>query len=306
MTIRSAGLAVLALALALTSRSVVAQGTALGTFRWQVQPFCNVVTLTITQVGALYRLEGTDDQCGAAKVGSVVGMAFPNPDGSVGFGFTTVVPGSGAGLHTDAAIALTTLGGSWRDSAGNSGAFALTLGASTGGAPRPASPPSSGGGSGGPITAAQIPDGLISTTKLADGAVTGAKIADGAITGADVANGAIDTAQIAGSAVTSSRIADGGITTFDIANGAITAQKLAANAVTRALDCVTVTAVDAVPLFTVGPYTATAPVCSAGYTSVSTSCWSNVTFLGTTPEGCVVGGVANAPIFLGRRCCRVP
>ncbi|MCC6987481.1 MAG: hypothetical protein IT181_00690, partial [Acidobacteria bacterium] len=70
---------------ALTAPSPAA-AQQLGTFTWAVQPYCNVVTLTITQVGATYRLEGSDDQCGAATRASVIGTAFANPDGSVGLG----------------------------------------------------------------------------------------------------------------------------------------------------------------------------------------------------------------------------
>lgn len=49
----------------------------LGTFRFQLQPYCNVVTLTIVQQGAQYQLTGTDDQCGAGP--RAVTGAFPNP-----------------------------------------------------------------------------------------------------------------------------------------------------------------------------------------------------------------------------------
>jgi hypothetical protein len=38
---------------------------SLGTFRWPLQPFCNVITVNVTQNGAVYTLDGYDDQCGA-------------------------------------------------------------------------------------------------------------------------------------------------------------------------------------------------------------------------------------------------
>lgn len=114
-----------------------ARGQTLGTFRWQMQPFCNVVALTITQVGSTYRLEGVDEQCNAATRASVIGMAFPNPDGSIGLGFMVVPTPGGTPLAVDATIALSGLSGSWRDSAGRSGAFTFTSGAGTGGNPRP-------------------------------------------------------------------------------------------------------------------------------------------------------------------------
>ncbi len=110
----------------------------LGTFRWQVQPFCNVVTVAITQNGAVYRLEGTDDQCGnGADAASVTGTAFPNADGTIGFGLNIVTSPGGRPLHVDAEITTGTFSGTWRDSAGATGSFAFTPGAGSGGSPRP-------------------------------------------------------------------------------------------------------------------------------------------------------------------------
>ena len=62
------------LAALLTSGALTSEATAqpLGTFRWQLHPFCNVVTVAITQNGAVYRLEGTDDQCGGGADAALV------------------------------------------------------------------------------------------------------------------------------------------------------------------------------------------------------------------------------------------
>ena len=115
-----------------------ANAQPLGTFRWQLQPFCNVITVAVTQNGAVYRLEGTDDQCGnGADAASVTGTAFPNPDGTIGFGFTVVTTPGGRPLHVDAEITTATFSGTWRDSAGATGTFVLTPGAGAGGSPRP-------------------------------------------------------------------------------------------------------------------------------------------------------------------------
>ena len=101
-----------------------AEAQSVGTFRWQLQPYCNVVTVAIFQTGGVYRLEGTDDQCGGGRdLASVQGLAFPNPDGGIGFGMTIVTAPGGAPVHVDAEIALATLSGSWRDSAGATGNF---------------------------------------------------------------------------------------------------------------------------------------------------------------------------------------
>jgi hypothetical protein len=110
----------------------------LGTFRWQLQPYCNVLTVVVTQVGSVYRVEGTDDQCGAATSASVIGTAFQNPNGSIGFGLNLVAAPGGIAAPIDATIALATLSGTWRDSGGSSGTFAFTTGAGTGGSLRPA------------------------------------------------------------------------------------------------------------------------------------------------------------------------
>jgi hypothetical protein len=34
----------------------------LGTYRWQLQPFGNLITVNVTQHGAIYVLDGTDDR----------------------------------------------------------------------------------------------------------------------------------------------------------------------------------------------------------------------------------------------------
>jgi len=109
----------------------------LGTFRWQQQPYCNVVSLTVVQEGAFYRINGFDDQCGAATLAAASGLALPNPNGSIGFGLTIVTTPGGTPLHLDATISLSTLSGTWRDSAGGTGAWVFTPGAPTPGAPRP-------------------------------------------------------------------------------------------------------------------------------------------------------------------------
>lgn len=155
---------------ALLLASTVAEAQTLGTFRWQLQPYCNVLTVTVVQQGAQYQVDGTDDQCGAAQQASVVGRAFPNPDGLIGFGLTTVTTTNATAIHIDARLNVATLGGTWRDSAGNSGTFAFRTGAGTGGNPRPIP---AGGIAPGTITGAQIAAGTITATQLAATAVAG-------------------------------------------------------------------------------------------------------------------------------------
>jgi hypothetical protein len=119
----------------LLASASAAHAQVLGTFSWQLQPFCNVVTVTVTQTGATYTVNGFDDQCGAPQRAPLVGLAAPNPDGTIGLGLQVVTVPGGQGLQIDARISLSTLSGSWNDSAGNAGTFVPN--ASTGGTTRP-------------------------------------------------------------------------------------------------------------------------------------------------------------------------
>jgi len=130
-------LAVTLLGVVVLVAPVPAAAQPLGTFRWQFQPYCNVVAVTVVQQGAQYQLDGTDDQCGAGQRASVTGLAFLNPDGSIGFGLTIVTAPGGASVQVDATIAIATLNGTWRDSTGATGAFVFTPGASVPGTARP-------------------------------------------------------------------------------------------------------------------------------------------------------------------------
>jgi len=123
----------------------------LGTFRWQLRPFCNVLSLTVTQVGGAYRLEGTDDQCGAATVAPVVGVAALNPDGTIALGLNAVTTPGASPVHIEALVTLPSINGTWRDSAGNTGPFIFTAGAGVPGGARPL-----GGLGAGAIDSAQV------------------------------------------------------------------------------------------------------------------------------------------------------
>jgi len=127
----------LAAIIALSAAPASSSAQSLGTFRWQTQPYCNVMTVTVAQQGDHYLVDGTDEQCGAAQKAAVQGLAFLNPDGTIGFGLNVVTSPGGGPLHVDATISLATLGGTWRDSAGRAGAFVFGPGA-PGLPPRPA------------------------------------------------------------------------------------------------------------------------------------------------------------------------
>ena len=114
------GLAVLMV----TAAATPASAQPLGTFRWQTQPWCNVISVAVTQTGGAYRLEGTDDGCEITPRASVIGMAFANLDGSIGGGLTVIAGPGGIVLHIDVTIVPAAgFSGSWRDSAGRNGPF---------------------------------------------------------------------------------------------------------------------------------------------------------------------------------------
>jgi len=119
--------------------ATTATGQTIGPVSWQLQPYCNVVSISATPVGSTYRLEGFDDQCGAATQASVIGTAFLNPNGTIGLGFNIVATPGGALVHVDATLTLPALTGVWQDSLGGAGTFAF--GPPAGGLPpRPVGP----------------------------------------------------------------------------------------------------------------------------------------------------------------------
>lgn len=124
--LRAAALTVLGLA-----APALAHAQVLGTFPWQLQPFCNVVTLTLTSAPAGFLLDGTDDQCGATNKASAVGIASFNASGNVTLNITIVTAPSGAPVHVSAVVSPANGNGTWTDSLGNSGTFAF-FGASAG------------------------------------------------------------------------------------------------------------------------------------------------------------------------------
>ncbi len=108
----------------------------IGTFTWQTQPYCNRVTINVTQAGDAYLLEGYDDLCGAVRRAPVAGAAALNPNGTVGLGLVIVGVPRGEPTHLDVVVNLPSLNGTWSDSAANEGTFAFN--GSAGGMRRPA------------------------------------------------------------------------------------------------------------------------------------------------------------------------
>lgn len=135
----------------------VAGAQVMGTYRWQTQPYCNVVTLTIVQQGPAFQLSGSDDLCGAGTA-PVTGTAVVAA-GGVGMGLAVALP-NGRVAHLSTTVSVANFAGTWTDSDGNTGPFAF-VNASTGGSPRPAPTTAA------IITSAQLAPGIFGGTGIA-------------------------------------------------------------------------------------------------------------------------------------------
>ncbi|MGE0460099.1 MAG: tail fiber domain-containing protein [Vicinamibacterales bacterium] len=168
----------------LVTATAAAEAQPVGTFRWQLEPYCNVLTLSITRSGEVYRLDGADDQCGGEKA-SIVGTAAADPGGDIGLGMSIVTTPGAVPVHLRATLSLSSLSGTWQDSAGNAGTFVPTTTTGSGGSPRPASrlgamviTPStvqrriSGSCPGGQYISAIAEDGRVSCTTAGGGTIT--------------------------------------------------------------------------------------------------------------------------------------
>lgn len=122
-----------------------AAAQSLGAIRWQLAPYCNVLTLDVIQEGGVYRLQGYDDQCGrTGGMWSVVsGTAVLAPGNVARLGLTYTFPGGAIteGALIRATIDLGTFSGTWDDNGSHSGAFVFAPSGGSGGPLRdPATP----------------------------------------------------------------------------------------------------------------------------------------------------------------------
>ena len=110
-----------------------------GTFVWQTQPYCNRLALTLTVTPGGFTVAGTDDGCGSPRKASVTGALVLNADGTAGLR-VSIAPTDGAqAVDLWATVSTANGGGTWSDSAGQSGT--LVLGSAAGGLPvRPSKP----------------------------------------------------------------------------------------------------------------------------------------------------------------------
>lgn len=124
--------------------AVSALAQPVGQFAWQLQPYCNVVTVNVVQSGSIFTLDGFDDNCGGGNPRSAAsGVATPNPDNTVTVGLTIVNAQGSAPAHVAARITLPGAGGTWSDGGGHTGVFVLG-GSSPGIGPRPFVAPATG------------------------------------------------------------------------------------------------------------------------------------------------------------------
>ena len=123
-----------ALTLALLSVNDVS-AQILGTFRWQLAPYCNTVTLTVETHASGFRLDGYDDLCGGPKRAPATGNAQFNPDGTISLALLIVRP-DGFPVHQTATITPAALSGTWSDEYANGGTFAFNAPSPAPGSPR--------------------------------------------------------------------------------------------------------------------------------------------------------------------------
>ena len=152
-----------------------ASAQVFGTFSWQMQPYCNVATLTLASTPVGFTLDGVDDQCGSTNKASAVGVASFNGAGTVTLSFTVILAPSAKPVHVAAIVSPANGNGTWSDSVGNNGTFALF-------AAVPGLPPR-------PLPASGLAAAVVTAVELAANAVTGAKVADGSLTATDLLNG---------------------------------------------------------------------------------------------------------------------
>jgi hypothetical protein len=171
---------VLCLAL-MTASSASAQ--VLGTFNWQMQPFCHRVVLTLTGVAGTFTLDGFEDQCGASGKGSAIGVGTFTSTGDLTLNFTIVTAPAGRPVHVSAVVSTGSGHGTWSDSVGNTGTFVM----------------------GGAVPG--LPARTLLTSGLAPGSITASELAADSVGASEIAASAVGTLELAESAVRSRHLA---------------------------------------------------------------------------------------------------
>jgi hypothetical protein len=95
----------------------------IGSFRWNLAPFCNVVTVTVVQVGGAFSLAGSDDQCGLQSPTAVEGTLVLSPGGTVTGHLIGATTNSANPFMTRVSLNTGNFNGTWQDDRNNSGTF---------------------------------------------------------------------------------------------------------------------------------------------------------------------------------------
>lgn len=104
------------------------------TVRFQLQPFCNKITLTLMPSGStsVIGVVGYDDNCGADPRSPIHGTAVESRNGTFTIGYTTSLPFSvygrtDVGVQTSVEWPANSNTGSWTDDDGNNGSFVFDI-----------------------------------------------------------------------------------------------------------------------------------------------------------------------------------
>ena len=102
--------------------STLVNAQTLGTYRLNISPFCNVITLTVTQLEAGWSAVGSDDNCGLTEASPVSGSFSSAGRGSA---FRGILTSDGSNRFTTTTTTLRIYPeegqGDWVDDAGNQG-----------------------------------------------------------------------------------------------------------------------------------------------------------------------------------------
>ena len=102
----------------------------LGTFRWRMAPYCNVLTLTAVQYGPAIQVSGFDDKCGLQPRDPVTGSVFL--DGAAGVGHLGLIDTDGLTSTIRFTVNLSSLSGTWVDNSDRGGDFTFNPSAAPG------------------------------------------------------------------------------------------------------------------------------------------------------------------------------
>lgn len=202
---------------------VASAQSVFGTHRWQMMPYCNMLTLTLSPSQDGARVEGFDDLCGAANRASAIGMASLNASGGVTINLTIVTSPDAVPVHVTAVVSMQSGFGNWLDNTGQSGSL-IYNGANPGLPARP-------------ITSPGLAPNVVTTRELAPGAVQAADInaaevqsrVNGTCPLGEAMTGVWESGAVR--CVPLAQIQPNSITTTEIAPGAVTGSDILASEV---------------------------------------------------------------------------